>query len=700
MAGIGKRNARVCLHSGGLDLAGGWRAKLGIALLLWLYGLAWPAQARPDSIPAFQLYRLIDPVADWTAAQRAVEAGQTVPIPPEWAAGYGPSLWLVMDVAPQSADAPLLWVKISPAYLNSVTAYIPVANGVQALQAGSMAPRNPQDLSNRFAIFALPPAHGAGQRIYFRIETETPRSFFVRLETHEMLLGGLASENLAMGLFFGGLAFTLVWALFYGFWLRNRFYFVYATYIAVLSVTAACVTGLATFWMPEGWFNIVLTLGMVLLLPLGAETLGILQPGRDFPHMCAACRGALWLLALLQMGRLLCSGHESAAIEAGMAYPLQLAVAVLLCLALGRASRGAAAWLAVLYGCELVFALLALLHSLGYLSSNWLTRNLYIVFAYLHVVLFNLAAIVRIHALQRERAEVRQAWADRFVDSERRLEQCVEARTADLLQEIRQRQATEESLKRDNLDVINALAAARQAQESQRQFFMMVSHDFRTPLGVLDATLEYGDLTARTVRQRMRRALDDLLALVDKALSPAMMAEAAPAGQCAVVDVVAALRKVIRRSAYLARDHRVHVSASLHRLFVWANGQAIEMLLSNLLNNAIVHTPSGSSITLAARREGDEIVLTVEDDGPGVSAEEIGQLFCKYGRGSQASCAGTGLGLYLVARIAALYGGHATAVNLPEAGLRVMVRLPAWNAPQAAGMPSLQPGPVDGSSWA
>lgn len=681
-------------------MAGGWRAKLGIALLLWLYGLAWPAQARPDTLPAFQLYRLIDPVADWRSAQHAVEAGRIVPVPPEWAAGYGPSLWLVMDIAPQPPDAPRLWAKVSPAYLNAVTAYIPAAQGVQALQAGSMVPRNPQDVSNRFAIFALPPADGASRRIYFRIETETPRSFFIRLETHEMLLAGLASENLAMGLFFGGLAFTLVWALLYGFWLRNRFYLFYAVYIAVLSATAACVTGLATLWMPEGWFNIVLTLGMVVLLPLGAETLGILQPGRNFSHMCAACRGALWLLALLQTGRLLCGGHELAAFGAGMAYPLQLGVAVLLCLALGRASRGAAAWLAVLYGCELLFAVLALLHSLGYLSSNWLTRNLYIVFAYLHVVLFNLAAIIRIHALQRESTEARRALADHCVDSERRLDQCVQARTADLLLELRQRQATEEGLKRANLDVINALAAARHAQESQRQFFMMVSHDFRTPLGVLDATLEYGDLTARTVRQRMRRAIDDLLALVDKALSPAMMAEAAPAGQCAVVDVGAAMRKAARRSAYLARNHRVQVSVSLHRLFVWANGQAIEMLLSNLLNNAIVHTPPGSSITLAARREGGEIVLTVEDDGPGVSSEEIGQLFCQYGRGSQASCAGTGLGLYLVARIAALHGGHATAVNLPGAGLRVMVRLPAWTAPQAAGMPSLQAGPADGSSWA
>jgi len=102
--------------------------------------------------------------------------------------------------------------------------------------------------------------------------------------------------------------------------------------------------------------------------------------------------------------------------------------------------------------------------------------------------------------------------------------------------------------------------------------------------------------------------------------------------------------------------------------------QLLLQLVANLLNNAIAHTPAGTSVTLSCGAEGQSAVLRVCDRGPGVTASERGKIFRRFYRGEQSRTKpGTGLGLALVAAVADL---HEASLELGDnaPGLCVAIR--------------------------
>jgi two-component system sensor histidine kinase TctE len=101
-------------------------------------------------------------------------------------------------------------------------------------------------------------------------------------------------------------------------------------------------------------------------------------------------------------------------------------------------------------------------------------------------------------------------------------------------------------------------------------------------------------------------------------------------------------------------------------------------LVSNLVDNAIRYTHEGGLVTAQCRREGDEIVLEVVDNGPGIPAEMRAHVFERFYRG-MTNIEGTGLGLSIVQRIAQSHGGTVgVAPGKGRVGLVATVRLPAW----------------------
>jgi signal transduction histidine kinase len=105
----------------------------------------------------------------------------------------------------------------------------------------------------------------------------------------------------------------------------------------------------------------------------------------------------------------------------------------------------------------------------------------------------------------------------------------------------------------------------------------------------------------------------------------------------------------------------------------WDGG--LRLLVDNLLDNAALH--GARTVQVRLREDGDALVLTVADDGPGIPAEERERVLEPFARGSRATSRGTGLGLAIVAQQAALHGGTLTLGDADLGGLAVEVRLPA-----------------------
>jgi two-component system, OmpR family, sensor histidine kinase KdpD len=113
----------------------------------------------------------------------------------------------------------------------------------------------------------------------------------------------------------------------------------------------------------------------------------------------------------------------------------------------------------------------------------------------------------------------------------------------------------------------------------------------------------------------------------------------------------------------------------------------IEQALGNLLDNAGRHTPAGTVVRLRARREGDELVVSVEDYGGGIAARDADRVFAKFHRGAPEAGSGIGLGLAIVRAIVRLHGGRAWAQRLPEGGTAFHFTLPIEAAPSVPAEP-------------
>jgi signal transduction histidine kinase len=109
-------------------------------------------------------------------------------------------------------------------------------------------------------------------------------------------------------------------------------------------------------------------------------------------------------------------------------------------------------------------------------------------------------------------------------------------------------------------------------------------------------------------------------------------------------------------------------------LVVRADLRRLRQVLTNLIGNAVHHSPKGSTVAVGACRERGAVQIRVTDQGPGVPSEIAPRLFARFARGPRST--GLGLGLYLAERIAAAHGGS-LALDSTTAGATFVLSLPA-----------------------
>ena len=230
---------------------------------------------------------------------------------------------------------------------------------------------------------------------------------------------------------------------------------------------------------------------------------------------------------------------------------------------------------------------------------------------------------------------------------------------------------------------IEASVAEQEAsQELMRQFFADARHELRNPLASLRANAELYQQGAlrqpAQVDEAMRRiALEAtrMSTLVDDMLRLARL-DQHPAREQEPVDLTSLLRDCAEaaRVADPARTYRDDVAAGL---MVSGDRELLRRAFGNLLMNVRTHTPEGTTATLTATGDGNRISIAVSDDGPGVRPGDLGRVFDRFYRaGAPAQRPGSGLGLSIVAEIAAAHGGAAAACPGQPDGLTITVAIP------------------------
>ncbi|HEX6116470.1 MAG TPA: HAMP domain-containing sensor histidine kinase [Solirubrobacterales bacterium] len=243
-------------------------------------------------------------------------------------------------------------------------------------------------------------------------------------------------------------------------------------------------------------------------------------------------------------------------------------------------------------------------------------------------------------------------------------------------------------------EMLEGLEASRaereQMMQAQRDFVADASHELRTPLTsilanleLLEASLERqrdtleDDEDAATVNsalrssKRMSRLVSDLLLL-----ARADAGRTAPRRDCNLAELAANAAEELRP---LAGDREIDLRAP-GEVVVTGNPDELHRMISNLLDNAVRHTPDGSRIEIRAEAAGERARLVVSDDGPGLPEGLGQQVFERFVRGSGPADrdpgGGTGLGLAIVRAVATSHGGSVIAGTSDAGGARFEIDLP------------------------
>jgi signal transduction histidine kinase len=237
-------------------------------------------------------------------------------------------------------------------------------------------------------------------------------------------------------------------------------------------------------------------------------------------------------------------------------------------------------------------------------------------------------------------------------------------------------------------DMLGELSAARGETEAtlarQRKFVADASHELRTPLTSILANLELleselageqrdmADSALRSSR-RMRRLVGDLLLLA--------RADAGREQPRGPVDLAAVAGEAAQEAAALSDEHPLALDLP-SPVMVQGVADDLHRLAGNLIENALIHTPSGTPVTVSVRREGADAVLEVADRGPGVPESMRERVFERFARGDgdTAPRGSSGLGLAIVRAVTDAHLGRVELGAAEGGGARFVVTLPAADA--------------------
>jgi two-component system sensor histidine kinase KdpD len=241
----------------------------------------------------------------------------------------------------------------------------------------------------------------------------------------------------------------------------------------------------------------------------------------------------------------------------------------------------------------------------------------------------------------------------------------------------------------ERVELLERASHTRALAESDRlksALLSSVSHDLRTPLAVIKGAatdlLDGGDLHDAQARSELYHAINDeadrLNRLVGNLLEMSRIEAGALASTRDWHDLGELVAATVERMRPRLGAHALRVAADDNLPLLRINYTQIDLVITNLLENAAKYTPPDAPIEIEIRRVADALEVRVNDHGPGIPDGLVTHLFDRFMRGAapERHGDGTGLGLAICKGIVEAHGGRIWVENLPAGGARFTVRLP------------------------
>ena len=234
--------------------------------------------------------------------------------------------------------------------------------------------------------------------------------------------------------------------------------------------------------------------------------------------------------------------------------------------------------------------------------------------------------------------------------------------------------------------IMHDVTSERRIDRMKSEFISTAAHELRTPLSsiigyselLLSQAGDFGEEQHQSLDYINRKAWT-LSKIVDELLDVSRIesGHALPLEK-KTCDLNALLRQAVEGAGNLTGKHHIELQVGAEPAVLTVDGGKIEQVLDNILGNAVKFSPQGGVIRVSGRDEADEYQICVEDEGIGMTPEQVGKVFDKFYRADTSNTAveGTGLGMSIVRHIVDAHGGHVEIESQVGRGTRVLVGLP------------------------
>mgnify|MGYP005851967933 CR=1 FL=1 len=593
-------------------------------------------------------------------------------------------VWIRIDLNQPDSNGRWLLELTNPLFDDITLYWTDIHGNLKIARSGEDVPRSEWGLNYLNPVFLVELGPGL-QQLYLRIEARNSLATELHVWRESAFFTASQKQTLFYGLYFGVFVLLIV---FHGLFLHRMRDRQNAWLLAYLLAHGTAIV--LTVGIPQLLFEIPgavsdTLLGLAICAVLGITTqFVLLQLGieEQYPRWSRGMIIGAWVIASLGATAILAQFYGPGVSIAQIAILVMYALLVLLTLAAIRAGHSPPFLLLLAFGVYFAGIAIRFLRNLGVLEATVLTSHSYLGAALLHIVLLSLGITRFYNRIQREKRQAQENALKATRQLNTSLETQVQERTRSLSDEIVQRKTVETELRL-------ALEREQAAMKEQADFVTMVSHEFRTPLAIIDTTLQQLENNQNAPREKTRQRIHQaekgvsrMVSLIDRYL---------------LLDRVQILDRALDISRFKfepwARNivsewpaGRVQLKMDAVPESFYADANLLGIAVRNLLANADRHSPTDSTIELCLTGTANgAVILKVADEGDGIARDELNTLFNKYFRGRTAlNSPGAGLGLYLVNKIVAMHKGKVTVHSQPGEGSEFLLEIPrlvSRNAP-------------------
>ncbi len=244
-----------------------------------------------------------------------------------------------------------------------------------------------------------------------------------------------------------------------------------------------------------------------------------------------------------------------------------------------------------------------------------------------------------------------------------------------------------ERLQASESELQRALVAEREMNAQQRRFISIASHEFRTPLAIIDSTAQRiqarmeaaEDRNADMLKRmdRIRGSVSRMTDIIDRTLTTARLDEGRFEFEPASLDLGKLLHDVVARQRSIVPSFEIEIALPATAVMVTADAKLLELVFANIISNAVKYSGKSRRIEVTVARGDESVTIEVRDHGIGVPQDELEKLFTRFYRASTAQgIPGTGIGLHLANELVQMHGGRIDVFSELGRGSCFVVLLP------------------------